>query len=209
MISQLSSSPSIWFTIPALVGTVFFALRLAMALMGLDFAEGADGDGGGFGDLGDDAVDLSVEEGIDHAETTSVFKFLSIQTVTSFAMGFGLGGLMALHTLGLGIVPASLVAIAIGFAFAWFIVWLLKMMYAMESSGNVSIKDAIGAEGTTTSTIPAKDAPTGNGVGRVRITVGDRQRAYAARSEGDAITMGARIRVVHVNSDNTVTVSRI
>lgn len=209
MINQMFANDALVFTIPALAGTLFFVLRLATTIIGLDI-EGADGSGDDFGagigdgtmgDGGLDAADL--EEGMDHAETSSVFKFVSILTVTAFFMGFGWGGLVALYAMGLDVAPAVLIALAFGIVLAWFVIWLLKLLYSIESSGNITIDKAMGAEGVTTSTIPARDA----GTGRVRITIEDRQRAYAARSEGDEIRMGAHVRVVRVNRDNTVTVT--
>ena len=210
MIDLLTSSPSVWFTIPALVGTIFFSVRLVMAVTGLDFGDGADGDVGGIDGLdgsGGDAGDggSTVDDGVEHAETSSVFKFISIQTVTAFAMGFGLTGLMALHTMKLDMPASVVIGICGGLGFAWLIIWLFKLMYSLESSGNISIRDAYGAEGLTTSSIPAETA----GTGRVRVVVGDRERSYAARSESESIPMGKRIRVVHVNNDNSVTVTRI
>lgn len=210
MLTQLTSTPSLWFTIPALVGTIFFVIRLGMALIGIDFGDG-DGDTGGFDlDLADaesgvDDMSGTATEGMDHAESSNVFKFISIQTVTAFAMGFGLGGLMALHTFGLTIVPSLGVAVAVGVLFTWLIVWLFQLMYAMESSGNISIKQAWDTEGIAAAGIPA----TGTGTGRVRVVIEDRQRTYAARTdESEPIRTGERIRVVRVNADNTVTVAR-
>ncbi|GAB4547042.1 MAG: hypothetical protein Tsb0013_06460 [Phycisphaerales bacterium] len=202
MIDKLFATDALWFTVPALVGTGFFVIRLAMTMIGLDL-EGAEGGGEDIPGVLDAGADI--DEGMEHAESSSVFRFLSIQTVTAFAMGFGWGGLAAKYAMGLDTVPSVVVAIAFGGLFAWLIVWLLQLMYAMESSGNISIKSAYGAEGVTTSTIPAHDA----GTGRVRITIEDRQRAYAARSLGDEIRMGAHIRVVRVNADNTVTVTPV
>ncbi len=203
MFDQFTSSPSLWFTIPALVGTIFFIIRLGMALIGIDFVEGADGDGGFDADFGDDMIDVnSVDEGVDHAESSSVFKFISIQTITAFAMGFGWGGLIGLHTLSLEIVPSFVIGLATGLAFSWFIVWLFKLMYAMESSGNISIKDAYACEGVATSSVPGNNT----GTGRVRITLRENQRAYAARTPGEPIKMGTPIRVTGVNQDNTLTV---
>lgn len=210
MIDLLFGDPNVWFGVPAAIGTLFFVLRLAMVVTGVDVGDGAEGDGGGFDDGGgaglDDGGDdaLRVDEGLDHAESSSIFKFLSIQTITAFAMGFGWGGLLGLETFGYGAPGAIGVGVAVGLAFAWFIVWCFKLLYAMESSGNVSIRDARGSEGTVTATIPA-----GGGTGRVRLTVRDRQRGFAARTEGDEIRMNTRVRVTRVNDDNTVTVAAL
>lgn len=187
-----------WFSVPALIGTLFFAIRIVLALIGLDFDDGGDGADGGFGDTGDP----SVEEGIDHAESTSVFKFLSIQTITAFAMGFGWGGMLGLRTLDLGVPESVGIGVLLGVVFAWFVVWCFQMIYSLESSGNISIRDAMNTEGTVATTIePGR-------TGRVRLTIGDRQRAFTAITEGEALASGTRVRVTKINSNQTVTVVR-
>lgn len=187
-----------WFSVPALIGTLFFGIRIVLALIGLDFDDGGDGADAGFGDTGDP----SVEEGIDHAESTSVFKFLSIQTITAFAMGFGWGGMLGLRTFGFGLPESVGVGTLLGVVFAWFVVWCFSMIYGLESSGNISIRDALNTEGTVASTIePGR-------TGRVRVTIGDRQRAFTAITDGDALASGTRVRVTRINSNQTVTVVR-
>lgn len=200
MIDLFFGPDTVWYGVPALIGSLFFVLRLAMVAAGIDIGDGADGDAaGGIDDAG------GVDEGLDHAESSSIFKFLSIQTITAFCMGFGWGGLLGLRTLGYDLAGSLATAVIGGVAFAWLIIWCFKLMYAMESSGNVSIRQALGCEGVSASMIPAD----GEGTGRVRLTIGDRQRAYGARTEGEAIGMNARVRVTRVNDDNTVTVVRV
>jgi hypothetical protein len=185
-----------WFSVPALIGTLFFAIRIALALIGLDFDDGG-GDAGGM-----DVGDAGLEEGIDHAESTSVFKFLSIQTITAFAMGFGWGGLLGLRTLELDVAQSVGIGALLGIAFAWFVVWCFKLIYSLESSGNISIRDAMHSEGTVSTTIePGR-------TGRVRVTIGDRQRAFTAITEGETLASGTRVRVTQINHNQTVTVVR-
>ncbi|MFI4853409.1 MAG: NfeD family protein [Phycisphaerales bacterium JB065] len=190
-----------WFSVPALIGTLFFAIRIVMALVGLDFDDGGGGDGG-VDISGDAGVDTGIDEGMDHAESTSVFKFLSIQTVTAFAMGFGWGGMLGLKTFKVGIPESIGIGLLLGVAFAWFVVWCFRTIYALESSGNISIQDAMNTEGTVATTVqPGRS-------GRVRLTIGDRQRSFTAITEGEALPAGTRIRVTKVNSNQTVTVVR-
>ncbi len=186
-----------WFSVPALIGTLFFAIRIVMAMVGLDFDDGGGGDGGidGVGDAG-------LEEGIDHAESTSVFKFLSIQTITAFAMGFGWGGMLGLKTFELGVPESIGIGLLLGIAFGWFVMWCFRTIYSLESSGNISIADAMHTEGTVSTTVHP------GGSGRVRLTIGDRQRAFTAVTEGEALPAGTRVRVTKVNSNQTVTVVR-
>lgn len=182
-----------WFSVPALVGTLFFAIRIVMTLIGLDFDDGGADAGAG---------DAAFDEGIDHAESTSVFKFLSIQTITAFAMGFGWGGLLGLRTLNLGVAESVGIGLLLGFGFGWFVMWCFRTIYALESSGNISIRDAIHTEGTVATTV------TPGRTGRVRLTIGDRQRAFTAVTEGESLPTGTRVRVTKINNNQTVTVVR-
>lgn len=193
----LFDNGSAWFSVPALVGTLFFAIRIVMALAGIDFGDSeSSGDMGGGGEVG-------IDEAVDHAESTSVFKFLSIQTITAFAMGFGWGGMLGLKTLYLGMPESIGIGVVLGVLFAWFVVWCFSMIYSLESSGNVSIKDALYAEGIATLRVPV------GGQGKVRLTIRDRQRAYQAVTEGEDIPSGSRIKVTRINPDQTVTVVRL
>ena len=87
----------------------------------------------------------------------------------------------------------------------WILATLLRWMYSLESTGNVSIQMALGVEGEVYANLPAR----GEGHGQVRIVVDSRQRIYNAVSDGDAIPTGSRIRVTEVNSDRTLTVHKL
>lgn len=199
--SLLFSGDAIWFTVPALVGTLFFVIRIVMALLGIDF--GSD-EGGTFGNAGD-VGDAGLEEGVDHAESTSVFKFVSIQTLTAFAMGFGWGGLVARHVMNLGFAESSLVGAFFGLAYAWFVVWVFKLVYSLESSGNLGARDAVGKQGQIVSIVPGD----GSTRGRVRVIIGETQRTFFAVSTGEDLHIGARVRITAVNEDNSVTVVKL
>jgi hypothetical protein len=99
---------AIWFGVPALVGTVFFSLRMALMLIG-----GADADAGFDVDVNFDVdvdfdvdvgdVDAISETGGDPGDSTQAFKALSVQAIAAFVMGFGWAGLGALSGLGWGL----------------------------------------------------------------------------------------------------------
>lgn len=182
---------TIWFGIPALVGTAFFALRTALMLVGGDAdadAIGADGDFGG--------------GGLD--DSSGAFEILSLQTISAFLMGFGWGGLGALRGSGWPPAVAVAVGLAAGSAMVWLLARLLRLVFRLQSSGNVPMYQALEAEGSVYAQIPAARA----GRGRVRVVIGDRERYYRAVTDGESIPTGARVRVVSINDDdNTVTVS--
>jgi hypothetical protein len=66
----------------------------------------------------------------------------------------------------------------------------------------MDISAALEEEGTVYVTVPARR----QGRGSVRVVVGDRQQYYNAVTDGDAIPTGARVRVLEVNEDHTLTV---
>lgn len=191
-----------WFTWPAFIGSAFFIVRMMMMLVGgaidVDLHDGQ---------TGLDVGHLDVDHvGADHPDSTEAFKFLSVQSILAFAMGFGWAGLGGLRGSGienLGIV--LLIAVAGGVAMVWLLTLLLKAVGDLQSSGNISIQSALGLEGTVYASVPGR----GKGKGRVRLVIDDRQRMYSAVTEGDGIATNTRIRVTRINSDNTVTVAAV
>ena len=86
----------------------------------------------------------------------------------------------------------------------WLLGLLLKMVYDLQSSGNINIKDAHGAEGSVYVSIPANGKR-----GQVRLVINGRQRMFNAVTEGTPIDARSRVRVTRVNRDNTLTVVAI
>ena len=215
MIDLLFADDILVYSIPALFGTFFFVLRIGISLVtgGLIDAEGSLDDGldaiedpGAAGDV-DAAADHDVgavdAQDAAHANSNTVFKFLSIQTITAFAMGFGWVGLAARRTFNLGATESVVVGVLGGVAFVWFLLWLLRVVYSLQSSGNLGARDAVGMLGEVYVEVPANNA----GAGQVRVTIRDRQRLLRARTAGDAIPRRTAVRVVRVNGDNTVLVT--
>jgi membrane protein implicated in regulation of membrane protease activity len=181
------SSAAAWYTVPALVGTIFFAIRLKLMLLGLS-AE----------------IDIDPDVGPDSGEA---FQILSIQTLAAFAMGFGWGGLGALRGFGWDGPVVAVVAVICGVGMVWLLAILLKAVADLQSSGNIGITQAVGKEGEVYATIQA------GGRGQVRLVVTDRLRTYNAVAAdgspvGEDLPTGTRVRVISANPDNTLTVVR-
>ena len=94
-----------WFSVPAFLGTFFFLLRLGLMFVG-----------------GDTDVDTDVDADIDidgdfdasDSDSTSAFKVLSIQTIATFMMGFGWGGLGGFKGAGWGVGILGAISILFG-----------------------------------------------------------------------------------------------
>ena len=201
--SELFFGPiALWFTVPAFLGTVFFSLRLALMFVG-----GVDGGADADVDFDVDVdVDVDVDAGVDGdaGDSTEAFKVLSIQSAAAFLMGFGWGGLGALHGAGWNPVMSGAFGVAAGGGMMWLLGKMLQAIYKLQSSGNVPIHQALEVEGTVYTEIPGH----GEGKGRVRLVIDDRERFYKAITDGAPLASRDRIRVVSVNEDNSVTVTR-
>lgn len=198
MYDALFTEPAVWFGLPAVLGSAVFLLRLVLMLVA--------GDGGGGFDADVDVdLDLDVGDGGDHLDPGHSFEILSVQAISAFLMGFGWAGLGGLHGAGWGMTASIGAGVAGGVVMTWILAALLRTMYSLESSGNVSIATALNSEGEVYTSIPARHA----GRGQVRVVLDGRQRIYNAVSEGDAIPTSSRVVVVRVNEDRTLTVSPV
>ena len=183
------SDGALWFTVPAILGTVFFVLRLALLLVGA-------GHDGGF-DLHGDAGDV-------HADSGHDFQVLSVQSIACFLMGFGWGALGALRGLGWQVPGSVLFGCAVGAGFVYILAILLRGMSELQSSGNIEIESAVGLEGDIYVSVPGES----RGRGQVRLNIDERQRIYNAISSDEPLPTGTRVRVIRANHDNTLTVAR-
>lgn len=189
-------SPAAWFTVPAIVGTLFFSLRLALMFVG-----GADT--GMDADLDFD-IDVDVDIDTDAGDSSEAFKVLSLQSIAAFMMGFGWGGLGGLRGTGWSLTMSAAFGVAAGAGMVWLLGKMLEAIYRLQSSGNISITQALEREGTVYNAIPAH----GQGKGRIRLVIDDRERFYKAITDGEALASHGRVRVLRINDDNSVTVER-
>ena len=191
VLDMFFSQETIWFGLPALGGTALFIIRIIFMFSG-------------FFDFDVDA-ELDINADIDHTgvlDPDAAFKLLSLQSIAAFAMGFGWGGIGAMFGAGWELTGSLFAGLFVGAVFVWLLGWLMKVVYGLQSSGNVNIDDTIGHTGEVYVTIPAK----GQGTGQVRMTIRDRQRIYKAMTEGEEIASQTRVRVTRISDDRTLTV---
>lgn len=189
MIDLIFQGEAAWFGVPAVIGTIVFVIRLILMLTG-------------------SAADLDTHHSGDthgHDDPSGVFKLLTFQSIMAFVMGFGWGGLAGLRGMGWPLFPSFMTGLVGGAAMMWLLAMLLRGIHELGSSGNIPLSAAVGLQGSVYIGVPAR----GGGVGQVRVVVMDRQRIFNAVSEGEAMATHARVRVVGVNEDNTLTVAAI
>ncbi|TAH34876.1 MAG: hypothetical protein EYC70_13800 [Planctomycetota bacterium] len=192
--------PALWFTVPALLGTMFFLVRLVLLALGGDHGDFGAGhvDAGGLVHGGMDSADPAGH----HADSGMAAQYLSVQGITAFFMGFGWAGLSAYAGFGWRLVPSFGVALAGGVLMTLLVATLFRGVRRLEASGTLNLDAAMGAAGEVYLTVPAR----GKGQGQVRVVLADRQRIVNAVSDGSELPTRSRVRVVRVNTDNTVTV---
>lgn len=178
----LFSAPAPWFTVPALVGTGGYLVKLAFGL---------GDDDGGVGEAG---------EAVGGSDLSSAA--LSLHGLFTFLMGFGWGGLAALRALEWSTLASAGAGLATGAAFVAVVVLLMRGARRLQSSGNIGVGELVGLEGEVHVAVPA----AGQGAGRVRTVLGDRERFVMATSDGGAIASRTRVVIERVNGDNSVSV---
>ncbi|HWB20981.1 MAG TPA: hypothetical protein VG711_11820 [Phycisphaerales bacterium] len=200
MMDLFFSPQHVWFGLPAVLGTLFFLLRMLLMLIGGAGIEL----GGHLGDLHTDLhTDLHASD-VHHADDPGdAFKILSFQSIAAFLMGFGWGGLAAIIGPHWDWPVSFVCALACGIGMVWILALLFQVLIEMQSSGNVNLKDAVGSEAHVYVSIPS----AGEGRGQVRVVLNNTQRIVNAVSSGPSIASNARVRVLNVNADNTITVA--
>lgn len=179
MFNVLFGGSAVWFTIPALLGTGFLLIQLLM------------------GEIGGN-IDMDIDNPMGDA------RALSLQTVAAFFVGFGWLGLAALNLFDLGFGAAVLIGACAGFGVAHLMYRVTVFLLKLQSDANVSLKDAMGLEGSVSVTIP----PAGAGSGRITLVIKESQHDFPASQNGDTpILTHARIRVTNADdASGTVTV---
>lgn len=192
MLDSLFSDGGIWFSIPAIIGTIYFLVQIFMGGIGGDLDLDVDLDGGADVGLGD--------------APGAEFGILSAQTLSAFFMGSGWMGFAALRLLDVGMTGAVVIALGSGLFFAWMIIKVMRSMMKLQNSGNVAIADSIGLSGDVYVQVP----PEGQGMGRVKVVLGTRQREFNCVQTGsEPIPSHTSVKVTDANTTtNTLTVER-
>ncbi len=174
------------FWIAAVFGTTVVGLQLAMMMLGLSTD-----------DVGDAYHDIDSPEGSEDS-----FKVLSIQTISSFFMAFGWGGLAAIEQFGLPESYGTLVAIALGLCFVYIIKSIFKLAMSLASPGTeYDLNDIIGQKVNVFERI----LPNGNG--RIQVFVGGMIREIDAISDSDQeVPTGQQVEVIEIINLSTVKV---
>ena len=196
------------FLITAVVGGTVMFCQFLMTVVGLgdDGADFADGDVGG--DMAVDAGDFdaggdvdvegdhhtsihhAADADVDHPDSSWLFQVLSFRTVVAALTFFGLGGAWS-SSSGHSQTVSLLIALTAGGGAMYGMYRLMKAIYGFQSSGNVDIRNTIGQPAKIYIPVP----PSGDGKGKIQISVQGRTMEYEAVSD-DTETLSTGVNVV-------------
>jgi len=189
------------YTICAVGGGVLVLLQVVLQAFGM-FAE-TDLDAHGTDVDGD--LDAGGIDGDGHGEPSGhgnvLFGVLSFKALCAFAAIFGLVGLIMVDRSGDQLVRVG-VSVMSGVAGMFVVAAMMRGLSRLQSSGTVRIANAIGKTGSCYLRIPGSNS----GVGKVTIEIQSRSQQFEARTEGDEIATGKRIRVIGVDGASTLRV---
>ncbi len=142
--------------------------------------------------------DGHLDHGHDAGHGEPTVSMFSVKVIGSFIMGFGAGGAIAAY-YGMGLLPASLVGLAVGFLMGLLMYWVMRLIYGQQATSVVNTSTAVGEIGTVT-------VPIGrNGTGEVALTLGGQHRSFLASSaDTTPIPKGRQVRVVHTTGSQLV-----
>ena len=171
------------YLIMALVGTVFFLLRLLLALF---FGGDADVDG----DLGD----------VGHGD--SAFSFFSLLSILAFFMGAGWMGLTCRIDWELSSIVSAGISTGFGLVLMLMASGLMAFARSLNQTAEYDLSTAVGHTASVYMSIPAR----GEGRGQIKVNVSGRLKMVDAISNGPAITEFKSVKVLSVRDDGTYVV---
>ena len=183
------------FALIAIPSTLILLVQTILLLIGIGV--GGEADGGGLDADGDiDDVDASSGDGL---------ALFSIRGIVSMLAVMGWSGMALLET-PLPDFISIIIAVVLGIGMLFLMAYIMKWVSKLQSSGNIDVGNAIGKVAQVYLTIP----PSGNGAGKVNVTVQDKYCEFNAITTIDSkIQTGTYVRVVSVDEFGTLVVEPI
>ena len=158
----------------------------------------------GFGAEHDVDHDLETDHDSDTGHGNALFGMLSVRTLTSALLFFGLGGLTARY-YGADDLAAFGIAFGSGAAVFYLVATAMRAIKQLKSDGTVRVERSVGSTGTVYLRIPGARS----GSGKVHLAVQNRTVEYQAVTAGDELPTGKPVKVVAVVSADTVEVEPV
>jgi membrane protein implicated in regulation of membrane protease activity len=195
-----------FFTICAMLGGVFFLIRIILQFAGVGGHGDLDNVGGGGEMVTTDITSGHVPDSgtANHSNADVSFRLLSLQGLTAFFLMFGLVGLAMMKQSRMTEVWAIMGSTLAGLGTVWLIGKIFTSMKNLQASGNIDLRHALGQEGVVYLTIPEDDT------GKVQVTVQGQLKIYdAATGDKSSIKTGEPVKVVRVVGTSLLIVEKI
>lgn len=178
--SELSGVMQMFWGI-AIIASVVFVIQAVLTFVGIDST-----------DAGDVDFDFDDSGTMDVGGMASLF---SIRSMINFFVGFGWAGVSLRNVIENDTILV-IVALVIGFFFAYWYVFFRKKLMKLESNGAYKISDCLGKEADVYLRIPA------GGRGKVQISLGGSIHEIDAMSDSDVdIASGERVKIIGVEGN--------
>ncbi len=178
-----------------LSASLIFVIQTIMTFLGAD---------AGDADFDTD-MDVDIEDPASYEGHTGM-NLYTFRNFVNFLLGFGWTAILLQEDISSTAV-LLLVATLVGVALVAIVMYLFKLLYSMQSSGNIDVyKHAVGCLGKVYLTIPENR----KGLGKVQITIKNAVREYeAVTDEDEPLKTGEAIKVVEVLNQSTMLVEKI
>lgn len=142
--------------------------------------------------LSGNPVDIDLEfDGPDTHHSSGIGLFSS-QTIAAFFLGFGWVGGIA-RTSGLNLIGSVALALVVGVGLMFIMLFMLRALLRLQSSGNLQYANAIGEEATVYVTIPGDNL----GGGQIQVQIQGRLTTADARKlTPGSLAPGLKVHVV-------------
>ncbi len=166
-------------------GVAIFATIVVIIQMTMSFA--------GIGDIDSGDADVDFSTDTDSLDDAGSMHLLSIRNVFYFLLGFGWAGTSLWNTI-----PSSVLlcfaSVLVGCLFVAIFIFLFRQMMKLQSNGAFNINDAVGKVCDVYLRIPGEN----QGLGKVQISFNGSVQELDARTDGEPIPSGAKVRVLRV-----------
>ena len=150
-------------------------------------------------EISSDAHDLQMDE---HGSDNDSPKVLSLRTIASFLLAFGVAGIICLY-LGKGIGAQMFWGFLSGFLTVALVYSIMKLFYSQQGYSTFNLTELIGANCVVTV------GTTSSGIASVRVLTPDGAREYTCREISGEKLERNDVVIIKSIQDNTVFVSKV
>ncbi len=166
-------------------GIAIFASIVVIIQMTMSFA--------GMGDIDSGDADVDFSTDTDSLDNAGSMHLLSIRNIFYFLLGFGWAGVSLWSTISNAVI-LCIASVLIGCLFVAIFIFLFRQMMKLQSNGAFNINDAVGKVCDVYLRIPGQN----EGLGKVQISFNGSVQELDARTGGEPIPSGTKVRVLRV-----------